>query len=74
MLIYILADAIVQGQSIQISAGLSAIDTGTTLIGGPTDEVTRIWSAVPGSQEVGPDMPGFWTFRTCFSRGSLPVY
>ncbi|XP_006460688.1 hypothetical protein AGABI2DRAFT_192307 [Agaricus bisporus var. bisporus H97] len=57
-----LTDAIVQGQSIQISAGLSAIDTGTTLIGGPTDEVTRIWSAVPGSQEVGPDMPGFWTF------------
>ncbi|KAJ7176805.1 aspartic peptidase A1 [Mycena filopes] len=45
----------VQGKSVQISSGnaaLSAIDTGTTAIGGPTDDVQAIWAAVPGSSAV----------------------
>jgi len=47
-----LASVTVQGKSVQITTGasaLSAIDTGTTLIGGPTADVTAIWAAVPGS-------------------------
>ncbi|KXN90874.1 Cathepsin D [Leucoagaricus sp. SymC.cos] len=55
----------VQGKSASISTGsssLSAIDTGTTLIGGPTADVSNIWSAVDGAQEIGQQMPGFWAF------------
>ncbi|KAF8893589.1 aspartic peptidase domain-containing protein [Infundibulicybe gibba] len=54
----------VQGKSVPITSGasaLSAIDTGTTLIGGPTNDVSAIWAAVPGSQNV-TNMPGFWAF------------
>ncbi|PPQ65448.1 hypothetical protein CVT26_000100 [Gymnopilus dilepis] len=42
----------VQGKSVQITTGnsaVSAIDTGTTLIGGPSNDVAAIWAAVPGS-------------------------
>ena len=54
-----------QGQSVQISTGndaLAAIDTGTTLIGGPTADVNAIWAAVPGSAAVA-DQEGFFSFR-----------
>jgi cathepsin D len=59
-----LASATVNGQSVQITTGesaLSAIDTGTTLIGGPTNDVAAIWAAVPGS---GPSQSsqGFFNF------------
>jgi cathepsin D len=40
------------GQNIDIATGeaaLSAIDTGTTLIGGPTADVQAFWDAVPNS-------------------------
>ncbi|CAK5280395.1 unnamed protein product [Mycena citricolor] len=42
----------VQGQAIKVATGanaLSAIDTGTTLIGGPTTDVAAVWAAVPGA-------------------------
>ncbi|KAJ7916770.1 aspartyl protease [Mycena leptocephala] len=45
----------VQGKSVDISTGnaaISAIDTGTTAIGGPTDDVSAIWAAVPGASAV----------------------
>ncbi|KAF5376269.1 hypothetical protein D9615_008554 [Tricholomella constricta] len=53
----------VQGKKVPISStlSLSAIDTGTTLIGGPTSDVEAIWAAVPGSQPV-PTMQGFFSF------------
>ncbi|KNZ76590.1 Lysosomal aspartic protease [Termitomyces sp. J132] len=54
----------VQGKNVKITTGnsaLSAIDTGTTLIGGPTEDVAAIWAAVPGSQPV-PSMSGFFSF------------
>lgn len=54
----------VQGKSVSIttgSAALSAIDTGTTLIGGPTADVNTIWAAVPGSSPVA-NMQGFFSF------------
>ncbi|KAK7043133.1 hypothetical protein VNI00_008487 [Paramarasmius palmivorus] len=43
------------------NAALSAIDTGTTLIGGPTQDVEAFWNAVDGSQQV-LGMEGFWSF------------
>ncbi|KAJ7680998.1 aspartyl protease [Mycena polygramma] len=54
----------VQGQSAQVATGdnaLAAIDTGTTLIGGPTADVETIWAAIPGSSKI-PSMPGFFQF------------
>ncbi|KAL9711468.1 hypothetical protein Ac2012v2_004539 [Leucoagaricus gongylophorus] len=60
-----LTDITVQGNSISIATGssaISAIDTGTTLIGGPSAQVQAIWNAVPGAQELGSEMPGFWSF------------
>ncbi|KAF8997399.1 aspartic peptidase domain-containing protein [Cyathus striatus] len=50
----------VQGKSVTISTGdaaLAAIDTGTTLVGGPSADVNAIWSAIPGSQQE-PDATG----------------
>ncbi|KAH9858906.1 aspartic peptidase domain-containing protein [Lenzites betulinus] len=56
--------ATVQGKSVTIPSGdaaLSAIDTGTTLIGGPTSAVNAIYNAIPGAIPV-PSMQGFWQF------------
>ena len=57
--------ATVQGNPVTIPTGdaaLSAIDTGTTLIGGPSDAVRAIYEAIPGSAEVS-SMQGFYAFR-----------
>jgi cathepsin D len=54
----------VQGSPVSIAGGssaLSAIDTGTTLIGGPSDDVARIWSAVPGATRA-QNNQGLWLF------------
>lgn len=54
----------VQGSPVRIATGnaaLSAIDTGTTLIGGPSDDVAAIWSAVPGASRAAQSQ-GFYTF------------
>ncbi|KAF8961369.1 aspartic peptidase domain-containing protein [Flammula alnicola] len=53
----------VNGKSVTISTNtaLSAIDTGTTLIGGPTTDVANIWAAVPNSGPS-PSSPGFFNF------------
>ncbi|THH14900.1 hypothetical protein EW146_g5492 [Bondarzewia mesenterica] len=54
----------VNSNSVSIGAGsaLAAIDTGTTLIGGPSDAVANIWAAVPGSQALTGSMAGFFAF------------
>lgn len=41
---------------------LAAIDTGTTLIGGPTDVVNAFWKVVGGTPSL--DNPGFFEYRT----------
>lgn len=54
------------GKDVTISGGdnaISAIDTGTTLIGGPTADVQAFWEAVPNSQ-ASPSGPGMFNFRT----------
>ncbi|KAI0250106.1 aspartic peptidase domain-containing protein [Lactifluus subvellereus] len=40
----------------------AAIDTGTTLIGGPTAAVVAIWGAVPNSAPLAGNMAGFFSF------------
>lgn len=46
------------------NAAISAIDTGTTAIGGPTDDVSAIWAAVPGASAVREQGgEGFFQFR-----------
>jgi cathepsin D len=59
-----LSSTTVNGASISVATGtsaLSAIDTGTTLIGGPTDDVAKVWAAVPGSA-LSTSSAGFYTF------------
>jgi len=54
----------VQGQTIPITTGdsaVSAIDTGTTLIGGPSADVAAIYAAIPGSQSM-PGSGGLYSF------------
>lgn len=55
----------VNGKSVTIPTGnsaLAAIDTGTTLIGGPSAAVASIWAAVPGSRALTGQMAGFFGF------------
>ncbi|KAJ7090940.1 aspartic peptidase A1 [Mycena belliarum] len=54
-----------QGNNVKVATGNaapSAIDTGTTLIGGPTPDVNAIWAQVPGASLIGDSMPGFFQF------------
>ncbi|KAH6914450.1 aspartyl protease [Coprinopsis sp. MPI-PUGE-AT-0042] len=67
----------VQGQSTRLTSGrasLAAIDTGTTLIGGPTDDVEAFWAQVPGSFPVPANErnPGFWYFP-CRTRLNVTI-
>jgi len=57
----------VQGNKVQIATGdsaMSAIDTGTTLVGGPSADVQNMWAQVPGSAPLAGNMAGFFEFRT----------
>ncbi|THH29261.1 hypothetical protein EUX98_g4933 [Antrodiella citrinella] len=54
----------VNGNNVQIPTGnaaISAIDTGTTLIGGPSSAVQAIFSAIPNSVALS-EMQGFFAF------------
>jgi hypothetical protein len=54
-----------QGNSISITSGssaLAAIDTGTTLIGGPSDAVAEIYSNIPNSEAGTGDLEGYYIY------------
>ncbi|KAK0462521.1 aspartyl protease [Desarmillaria tabescens] len=55
----------VQGKSVALTTSgttaLSAIDTGTTLIGGPSEDVAAIWAQVEGAQQAR-GQQGLYTF------------
>jgi cathepsin D len=54
----------VNGAAITLSTNpLSVIDTMTTLIGGPHDDVFSLYNAIPGSVDIGIEDPGFFAFR-----------
>jgi len=49
------------------SGNLAAIDTGTTLIGGPSAAVSAVYAQIPGSQPLSGNLAGFYGFRTFLS-------
>ncbi|KAJ3746966.1 acid protease [Lentinula raphanica] len=54
-----------QGNSISISSGssaLAAIDTGTTLIGGPADAVAEIYSNIPDAEAGTGQLEGYYIY------------
>lgn len=56
----------VQGKPVTVTTGvnaLSVIDTGTTLIGGPSRDVATIWAAIPGSVALSGSNAGFYAYR-----------
>lgn len=54
----------VQGTSISIGSGsnAAAIDTGTTLIGGPAAQVAAIYAAIPGAQAMTGSYAGYYEY------------
>jgi len=45
------------------SSSYAAIDTGTTLIGGPSAYISQIFANIPGSAPATGDFQGYYTFR-----------
>ena len=63
----------VQGNSITIPTGTasySAIDTGTTLIGGPASAIANIFAQIPGSAPASGNYNGYYSYRESFQRVS----
>ncbi|KAI9437532.1 acid protease [Lactarius indigo] len=55
----------VNGKGVNLPSGdlaVAAIDTGTTLIGGPTAAVRAVWAAVPGAVALDGNLAGFFAF------------
>jgi cathepsin D len=66
---------IVNGKSVSLPSGdsaIAAIDTGTTLIGGPTAAVDAIWGAVSGSQALTGNLTGYFAFP-CSTKLSIAI-
>jgi len=60
----------VLGASIPLPGGtasLSAIDTGTTLVGGPPTIITQIFSQIPGAQPGTGNLDGYYTYPCSLS-------
>ena len=54
----------VNGNSVNIgSTTAAAIDTGTTLIGGPSAAVKAFWGGVSGAVALTGNLTGFYAFR-----------
>ncbi|KAJ8473597.1 hypothetical protein ONZ45_g16240 [Pleurotus djamor] len=52
-----------QGSAATIpSNGLAAIDTGTTLVGGPTDAVESLFAQIPNSRALTGQMEGYYSY------------
>ncbi|KAK7692175.1 hypothetical protein QCA50_003796 [Cerrena zonata] len=65
----------VSGRSVSVPTGnsaLSAIDTGTTLIGGPSTAVKAIYDAIPGSTALTGDLAGFFSYP-CTTEVELSI-
>ena len=56
----------VNGESVTLSSGsgaYAAIDTGTTLVGGPESAVSALYEQIPGSEALTGDNAGYYTYR-----------
>lgn len=60
-----IANATVNGNTVSISSGDTGavIDTGTTLIGGPSTEVANIYSQISGSEALTGSYDGYYSYR-----------
>lgn len=66
----------IQGVEVSVSeedGKLAAVDTGTTLIGGPTAVVSAFWNAVPGSAPIS-NLAGHYAFRKFFACAFTSEY
>jgi len=57
----------VQGNTISLPSGSSsyaAIDTGTTLVGGPAEYISQIFAQIPGSAPGTGNFQNYYTYRT----------
>ncbi|KAI0793728.1 aspartic peptidase domain-containing protein [Fomes fomentarius] len=55
----------VNGNSVSLPSGsdsYAAIDTGTTLVGGPPDVIASVYAQIPGSQALSGDNDGYYTY------------
>ncbi|GMK53889.1 hypothetical protein CspeluHIS016_0104750 [Cutaneotrichosporon spelunceum] len=52
----------VQGKAIDLGSAMVAIDTGTTLIGGPADAVAAVYAAIPGSRAMTGNFANYYEY------------
>ncbi|KAH9926259.1 aspartic peptidase domain-containing protein [Epithele typhae] len=60
-----LAGLAVNGESVSLPSGSSsyaAIDTGTTLVGGPDQYISALYAQIPGSQALTGENAGYYTY------------
>jgi len=57
-----LTDINVQGSSVVSGSQNAAIDTGTTLIGGPAAAIAAVFAAIPGSVKGTGNYDGYWLY------------
>ncbi|TIB95373.1 carboxypeptidase S [Wallemia mellicola] len=50
----------------------AGVDSGTTLIGGPHDDIAKIWDAVEGAQEGSGSYAGYW-FYPCDANPNIEI-
>lgn len=58
----------VQGKTVALTGVQAAIDTGTTLIGGPEADVRAFYANIPNSRAMTGSYAGYWEYRK-FSGG-----
>lgn len=59
----------IQGNTINTPSGeasYAAIDTGTTLIGGPSEEIAKIFAQIPGSSPGTGPYQNYFTYRAFY--------
>ena len=59
----------VNGQSVNLPSGSSsyaAIDTGTTLVGGPSEYIAQLFAQIPGSAAEQGNFEGYYTYRKAY--------
>ena len=67
----------VNGESVTLSSGsgaYAAIDTGTTLIGGPNTEVANIYAQISGSEALSGSYDGYYSYREFASQLTVPPH
>ena len=55
----------VQGTPMDLSlaGSVAAVDTGTTLVGGPADVIAELYSSIPDSSPGTGNLTGYYTYR-----------